>query len=94
MSTKLKVTKFNIGDTVYLRPYEDFSDHIAIHQLYWNMMNAKNPHIITDVRSGHSVKGKKEILDDIYYNLGDNISYSEEFLMEHFEILPDELFEV
>ena len=87
--------KFKVGVTVDIRPYDDFTEHIAIPEWYWNKMNANNPHIISVVIPGqHSAEGQVEMVEDIYYSLGDGYSYSEEFLMEHFEFLPDDLFEV
>lgn len=88
--------KFKVGDTVDLLPYENFTEHIAIPQWWWNKMNTTNPHMISIIIPGqHTVPGNPEPIENIYYALsGDGYSYSEEFLIEHIKLLPDELFEV
>ena len=88
--------KFSIGDIVDLRPYEHFKEHVAIPQWYWNKMNSTNPHKINIIIPGqHTVEGKDEMIEDIYYCLDDDgYSYCEHFLAGHIELLPDDLFEV
>ena len=90
-----RIPKFNKGDIVNLLPYYFFEEHIAIPEHYWHDRVKHNPNRIDLVFSNQHSKISGEIVDDIYYGLGDGYSFCEEFLELHVEtILPEGLFDI
>lgn len=94
---EIKIPKFNEGDIVNLLPYDTFEEHIAIPETCWNKRVEQNPNKISLVFGNqHHSKRNGEIVNDIYYGLGDGYSFCEEFLEFHRVeiVLPEDLFDI
>lgn len=42
---------FNVGDLVYILPYEEVDNHVGIGERSWNNIVETNPHIISIARA-------------------------------------------
>lgn len=52
---------FNVGDLVYILPYEEVENHYGIGEETWNRITKRNPHIISQAHKIYF-----EIEDDVY----------------------------